>query len=320
VTLATGDPTSAPDESRAAIVALSPRAIVWRALRRDRVAVTALTFLAILVLAAIFAPVVLKIVGAPGPNVQDPNSLNDYGLPTGPSLDHLMGVDNLGRDIFARVLYGARVSLEVAVLSTGLATLIGTFFGTIAGYFGGITDVVIARSMDVMLAFPVLLLAIGISSSCSGANGCLEGTVRPGIVVVVVVIAAAGTPYIGRIVRGQVMSVRQREFVEAARAVGFSDARIMFGEILPNVAGPLIVYVTFIIPTNILYEAALSFLGVGIQPPNPSWGSMIADAIPTFQTAWWFMAFPGLALLFTVLAFNLLGDALQDALRSGNIE
>jgi peptide/nickel transport system permease protein len=301
----------------AAEIARSPRQIVWRALRNDRVAMLSLGVLALLVLLAVFAPLVLRLVGAPGPDVQDPAALNGYGLPTGPSSAHLFGVDNLGRDVFSRVIYGARVSLEVAVVATGLATLLGTAAGMAAAFYGGLVDTLISRAMDVMLAFPVLLLALGIASSCSGPSGCIDGTVRPGITVVIFVIASAGWPYVGRIVRGQVLSLRKREFVEAAESIGLPGRRIIFSEILPNLTGPLIVYVTLIIPTNILFEAALSFLGVGIQPPSPSWGSMIASAIPDFQNAWWFMLFPGLALLITVLAFNLLGDSLQDAVRTG---
>jgi ABC-type dipeptide/oligopeptide/nickel transport system permease subunit len=304
----------------AAPVARTPRQIIWRSVRQDRVAMASLAFLALLVAVALLAPLILKLLGVPGPNVQNSSTLNGIGLPSGPSLAHPFGVDNLGRDVLARVLYGARVSLEVAVLATGLATLLGTAAGTVAAYYGGWVDTVIARTMDVVLSFPVLLLALGIASSCSGAKGCVLGIVRPGITVVVFVIASAGWPYIGRIIRGQVLSLRRREYVEAAASIGLSDWRIMVGELLPNLTGPLIVYVTLMVPTNILFEAALSFLGVGIQPPNPSWGSMIAQAIPTFQSAWWFMAFPGLALLLTVLAFNLLGDALQDAVRSGGVD
>jgi peptide/nickel transport system permease protein len=309
----------APEPLGTGDVARSPRQLIWRALRHDRVAMASLAFLLALVAAAVLAPVLLDILGAPGPNTQDPAALSAYGLPSGPSSAHLLGVDNLGRDVLARILYGARASLEVAVLATTLATVVGTIAGTVAGFYGGVVDTLISRAMDVVLAFPVLLLALGIASSCSRQAGCLGGVLRPGITVVIFVIASAGWPYIGRIVRGQVLSLRRREFVEAAEAIGLPGWRIMVSEILPNLAGPLIVYVTLIIPTNILFEAALSFLGVGIQPPQASWGSMIADAIPVFQVAWWFMVFPGVALLLTVLAFNLLGDALQDAIRSGGV-
>jgi peptide/nickel transport system permease protein len=186
--------------------------------------------------------------------------------------------------------------------------------GMVAGYFGGWTDSVLARFMDVMLGFPSLLLGIGLASACSLGNGCLGGLIHPGLTVVIVVIALATFPYIARIIRGQVLSLRQKEFVEAAQSLGASDRRIIFRQILPNLVAPIIVYSTLIIPQNILFEAALSFLGVGVQPPQASWGQMIGDAIGIFSDAWWYMFFPGAAIVLTVLAFNLVGDGLQDAL------
>jgi len=310
----TGGGTAGATVAAVAPVARSPRQLVWSRLRCDRVAMVALGFLVLLALTALLAPLIVKLLGLTPPNEQSTAALDAFGLPTGPSASHPMGVDNLGRDIFARVLYGARVSLEVALISTAIALVLGTIVGTLAAYYGGFVDTVLSRGLDVVLAFPVFLLALGMAASCSTAAGCLGGAVKPGLGVVIFVIAFASWPYVGRLVRGQVLSLRRREFVEAARGLGFSDARVMFGELLPNLSGPLIVYATLIIPTNILFEAALSFLGVGVQPPDASWGSMIADAISRFDSAWWFMLFPGLALLATVLAFNLLGDALQDAL------
>ena len=168
--------------------------------------------------------------------------------------------------------------------------------------------------MDIVLAFPVLLLGLGLAAACSGADGCVGGLIQPGLPVVIFVIVLANWPYIARIIRGQVLSLREKEFVEAARSLGASDRRIIFREILPNLVAPIIVYATLLIPANILFEAALSFLGVGVQPPHARWGAMISDATTIFDNAWWFMLFPGLALLLTVLAFNLVGDGLQDAL------
>jgi peptide/nickel transport system permease protein len=165
-----------------------------------------------------------------------------------------------------------------------------------------------------VLSFPVLLLALGLAAACSLGDGCLGGLIEPGLPVVIFVIALVNWVYIARIIRGQTLSLREKEFVEAARATGASNARIMFREILPNLVAPIIVYSTLIIPLNILFEAALSFLGVGVQPPDPSWGEMIAKAADVFDIAWWYMFFPGAALVLTVLAFNLLGDGLQDAL------
>jgi peptide/nickel transport system permease protein len=266
------------------------------------------------VMAAILAPLIIKLMGIPGPNVQNPKALDEFGTPTGPSADHPFGVDTLGRDVFARVLYGARVSLEVAIIATALSVTIGVIVGMTAGYYGSWIDTALSRLIDVLLAFPILLLALGLASACSLGNGCLGGLVKPGLTVVIFVISFVSWTYIGRIIRGQVLSLREREFVEASASLGASNRRILFREILPNLVAPIIVYSTLIIPQNILFEAALSFLGVGVQPPNASWGAMIADATSIFDTAWWYMLFPGAALLLTVLAFNLLGDGLQDAL------
>jgi peptide/nickel transport system permease protein len=166
----------------------------------------------------------------------------------------------------------------------------------------------------VVLAFPILLLGLGLAAACSGANGCFQGLIQPGLPVVITVIAIINWTYIARIVRGQVLSLREKEFVEAARSLGASNTRIILREILPNLVAPLIVYASLLIPANILLEAALSFLGVGVAAGTASWGGMISEATSLFPDAWWFMLFPGLALLFTALAFNLLGDGLQDAL------
>jgi peptide/nickel transport system permease protein len=296
------------------ITARSPLQLFWRRFRSDRVAVASLCFIVLLILVAVFAGPIVSLLGVSGPNQQNIHALDIFGQPTGPSSAHPFGVDELGRDILARVIYGSRISLEVAFISTGVAVLIGTVVGTAAGYFRGWVDSLLARLMDIALAFPILLLAIGLAAACSLGKGCLGGLITPGRVTLIVVIAISSWPYIGRIVRGQVLSIREKEFVDAARSLGASNTRIMVREILPNLVAPIIVYTSLILPTNILYEAALSFLGVGIQPPTASWGQMIAAASGTFDTAWWYMVFPGVALVLTVLAFNLVGDGLQDAL------
>ena len=310
-----GDPLAVALPGSGDITARSPLQLFWARFRRDRVAVGALAVIALLVVVAVAAPLIVKLAGVSGPNVQDSSTLEPmFGNPTGPSGDHPLGVDDLGRDIFARVVYGARVSLEVALLATLLSMLIGVAVGMIAGYYRGWQDAVLSRIIDVVLAFPILLLAVGIASACSLGNGCLGGTIKPGLSVVILVIVVVNWTYIARIIRGQVLSLREKEFVEAARSLGASDRRILTRDVLPNLVAPIVVYSTLLIPQNILLEAALSFLGVGVQSPDASWGAMIAKAIPTFDSAWWFMAFPGMALLLTVLAFNLLGDGLQDAL------
>jgi len=300
------------DAAAAEIAARSPLQLFWSRLRRDKVALVALGVIVLMLLIAIFAPLVVKIVGAPNPNTQNDNLLDDFGSPTGPSSSHWFGVDDRGRDVFSRVVYGSRVSLEAALISTALIVLIGVTAGLTTGYFRGRVDTLLSRVMDLFLAFPVLVLAVGLGVAC--ADGCLGGLIQPGLTVVIFVITLTTWPYMARIVRGQVLSLREREFVEASRSLGASDRRIIFREILPNLVAPIIVYATILIPQNIIYEASLSFLGVGIDPSKPSWGGMISDATSIFQDAWWFMVFPGLALLITVLAFNIVGDGLQDAL------
>jgi ABC-type dipeptide/oligopeptide/nickel transport system permease subunit len=296
------------------ITARSPMQLFWRRLRRDKVAMAALGFIIVLVFVAIFSPLIVELAGVSGPRDQNSEALDVFGTPTGPSSEHPFGVDRLGRDIFARTVYGARVSLEVALISTGIAVCIGTVVGLVAGFYRGWTDTILSRLTDVVLAFPILLLGLGLAAACSGANGCFRGLIQPGLPVVIMVIAIINWTYIARIVRGQVLSLREKEFVEAARSLGAGNGRILAREILPNLFAPLIVYSSLLIPANILLEAALSFLGVGVSGGTPSWGGMISEATSLFPDAWWFMLFPGLALLLTVLAFNLVGDGLQDAL------
>ena len=298
----------------------TPWQLFWKRFLEDKLALGALVFIVLLVLIAIFAPVVCDIVGAPGPDERDTAALDPvYALPTGPSADHLFGIDQLGRDVFSRTVYGARVSLIVAFAATFIATVLGIVAGLLAGYFRGWTDTLISRFVDVLLAIPYLLLATGLAAACTlgqtsgGGAGCLGGLIKPGIGVVIAVIAFTSWTYMARIVRGQTLSLREKEFVEASRSMGASHTRIVFRELLPNLTAPIIVYASILIPQVILYEAALSFLGVGVTD-QPSWGQMISDATPVFSDAWWYMLFPGLALLFTVLAFNFVGDAMQDAL------
>jgi len=305
-----------------AIAARTPQQLFWRRFKEDRLAMASLVFLAILIFVAIFAPLIVKLVGAPGPNAEDQSALNaTFATATGPSSAHIMGVDGIGRDVFSRVVYGARVSLIVAFAATLLATVVGVVAGVVAGYFRGWIDTIVSRTVDVLLAIPYLMLAIGLAAACTftsgkgGASnaGCLGGLIKPGLGVVIFVIAVTSWTYMARIVRGQTLSLREKEFIEAARASGAGHTRIVFRELLPNLTAPIIVYASILIPQVILYEAALSFLGVGVVN-QPSWGQMIADATRDFNTYWWYMLFPGIALLLTVLAFNLVGDAMQDAL------
>lgn len=299
------------------IAGRSPRQLFWSRLRQDRVALVSLGFIVFLILIAIAAPLVVSVLGLPGPNVQNLNLTDSFGSPLGPSLAHPFGVDSLGEDVMSRVIYGTRVALEVGIIGTGISTVIGVAIGMLAGFYRGWVDTGLSRLIDVVLSIPVLLLGLGLGAACS-VRGCVKGLIQPGLGTILFIVALATWPYIARLVRGLVLSMREREFVEAARALGASDARIMFREILPNLAAPIIVYASLLVPVTILLEASLSFLGVGIRPPTASWGQMIAAATPIFNTAWWYMVFPGAALLLTVLAFNLLGDGLQDALNPRN--
>lgn len=298
---------------KAPVAARSPLQLFWRRFRRDKVSMAAAAFIVLLILMAILATPIRNLVGAPDPNATSTEALDIFGLPTGPSSEHLFGVDEIGRDVFSRVLSGAQVSLIVAFIGTGLSVTIGVTLGMIAGYYRGWVDTLIARTIDILLAFPVLLLGLGLASACSTKEGCLGGLLQPGLPVVLAIIVIANWPYVARIIRGQVLSLREKEFVEASLSLGASNRRIIFREILPNLVAPIIVYTTLFIPANILLEAALSFLGVGVQD-RATWGGMLSQAAGTFDTAWWFMVFPGMALLLTVLAFNLVGDGMQDAL------
>jgi ABC-type dipeptide/oligopeptide/nickel transport system permease subunit len=299
------------------IAARSPLQLFWRRLRQDRVALASAIFIVLLIVIALAAPLVVKVLGLPGPNVENLNLTDEFGSPLGPTGAHPFGVDQLGHDVLARVIYGTRVSLEVGIIGTAISTVIGVIVGMLAGFYRGWVDVALSRFIDVVLSIPLLLLGIGVGAACA-VRGCVNGLIQPGLGVIIFLISVATWPYMARIVRGLVLSLREREFVEASRALGASDFRIMFREILPNLTAPIIVYASLSVPTNILIEAALSFLGVGIRPPTASWGQMIASATPIFNIAWWYMVFPGTALLLTVLAFNLLGEGLRDALNPRN--
>lgn len=299
-----------------AVVGRTPWQLFWRRFRQDRFAFAGIWFILVLVVMAFGAPLIAKYGPHHTPAQLFPfEALNDIGLPVGPSKHFWFGADSFGRDLFVQVIYGARTSLIVALGATGLEIVLGIIFGVLAGFYGGKVDTVVSRIMDIMLALPVLLLAIGLVAACGfQKNGCLGGLIQPGLPLIIYVIGFFGWPYIARIVRGQVLSLREREFVEAARASGAGDFRIMMREIFPGVIAPIIVYSTLIIPTNILFESTLSFLGIGVPPSTPSWGQEISNATQIFQVAWWTMFFPGIFLLATTLAFNLVGDGLRDAL------
>jgi peptide/nickel transport system permease protein len=286
--------------------------------KQDKAAMAGAVMLAVLVVLALAAPLLSRLVGH-GPNelFGDEMLTSDIGLPKGPNADFWFGGDSVGRDVFVRVIYGARTSLTVAIVATGVATIVGVTLGMTAGFRGGKTDTFISRVIDIVLSMPLLVVAIGVASVCSvSSNGCLGGLLQPGLSLVIGVIALFTWPNMARLVRGQTLTLREREFVEAARSLGARSSRIMFRELLPNLLAPILVYATLLVPANILFEAALSFLGVGVPQSTPSWGRMLAEAASgqIFTVAWWMMVFPGVFLLATTLSFNLVGDGLRDAL------
>jgi peptide/nickel transport system permease protein len=272
----------------------------------------------LLIVVAILAPVITSLVGQ-SPNLHHEDLIDPlFSVPKGAlggiSGDHLLGVEPVsGRDVFARTIYGARVSLLVGFLAAVVAIVVGSVLGVLAGYFGGWLDSVISRIMDMLLSFPQLLFIIALVSVMPNSMLGLTGTgVR--IFVMILVIGFFGWPYVGRVVRGQTLSLREREYVDAARSLGAGRFYILFKELLPNLVAPIIVYATMMIPTNILTEAALSFLGVGVKQPTSSWGQMLSSALSYYESDPMYMIVPGVAIFITVLSFNLFGDGVRDAL------
>ncbi|MFC5906734.1 ABC transporter permease [Streptacidiphilus monticola] len=304
----------------AKIIGRSPGRIAWERLKKDKVALAGGVVVVLLILVGVLAPVLTGILGVT-PNDTHTDLLDKslgIGTPAGSfggvSSSHIFGVDPVfGHDIFARIVYGAQVSLLVAFGAALLAVIIGVLLGMAAGFFGGWVDSAISRTMDILLAFPQLLFSIALVSVLPDKLFGLSGS-APRIMVLIFVIGFFGWPYIGRIVRGQTLSLREREFIEAARSLGAGRVTILLKELLPNLVAPILVYTTLMIPTNILNEAALSFLGVGVKPPTPSWGQMLSDSVQYYTIDPTYMVIPGLAIFITVLSFNLFGDGLRDAL------
>ena len=265
----------------------------WKRLRRNKLALIGLSIVILLILIAILAPFI---------SPYDPTIRIKADSSLGPSRIHLFGTDLLGRDIFSRVIYGSRVSIEVGIIAVGISVIIGLILGALSGYFGNIPDTVIMRIADIFFAFPYILGAIAIMT-----------ILGPGIVNIFIAIGILGWASFARIFRGSILSIKNKEYIEAARALGASNYRIITKHIFPNAFAPIIVYATMNVGTAIIVEAALSFLGIGVQPPTPAWGKMLADSLEYIDTAPWMMLFPGLAILITVLGFVLLGDGLRDA-------
>lgn len=279
--------------------------LTMRRLVRDPASVGSAVVIVLAVLFAVCAPLVAQWVGH-GPTEQfRETGLSSAGIPVGPNAEFLLGTDQLGRDVFVRLAYGARVSLLVGVMASLIASAIGVIVGTIAGFFGGVVDTVLSRIIDLVMSVPFLLVAIALVSVLGSSLG-----------LSIAVIVFFSWASLARVIRGQVLAIREREFIEAARSLGESRWSMMFRDVMPNLVVPIIVYTTLMIPAAIVFEATLSFLGLGIVPPTPSWGNMLADAAngSMYLVAPWMVLVPGLALLALTLAFNLLGDGLRDAL------
>ena len=273
----------------------------WRRLRRNKLAVFGFCWIVFIVLVALTADLwVPRVLGSPT-FVDTTTTATMSRIP--PSLEHLFGTDSLGRDEMARVIYGARISLAIGVLAMSISLIIGLVLGTTAAYFGGIWDSIIMRATDIFMAFPYILFAIA-----------LLAALGPSFINMFLAIGLIGWTSIARVIRSVILQIKENDYVSAARALGASNLRIVLRHILPNSIAPVVVYATMGIGTAVISEAALSFLGLGIQPPTPSWGLMIAEAQQYLYIAPWLVAFPGLAILLTVLSFTLLGDGLRDAM------
>jgi peptide/nickel transport system permease protein len=298
--------------------------IARRRLSHDKVAIVAATFIVVLALVALLARQLTNIFGqkpntihnAPPHDLLDPGTQMPMGHYGGITANHLLGVTpQLGQDVLAQLIYGARTSLIIGILATALSIVLGVAAGLAAGYYRGATDSILSRVMDMLLSFPTLLFSLALLSIFQDVPSFLGLSGTPlRFAVIVFVLGFFSFPYIGRIVRGQVLSLREKEFVEAARSLGASNYRIMTREIMPNLVGPILVYSTLAIPNNILGEAGLSYLGVGVPVGTSSWGHMLSDAGQYFEIDPFYLFVPGLTLFLTVLAFNLLGDGLRDAL------
>ncbi len=300
----TPEPLSQPVEELLTAAELSYWRMVWRRLRRDRTAMTGAVLVVVLVLSSLLAPVL-----APhNPDLQFRDGLTELGEPMPSTLlqgswKFPLGTDANGRDLLSRILYGARVSLLVGVLANAIAVGLGMVIGSTAGFIGGVVEAVLMRFTDIMMAFPTLLLAM-----------TLVAILKPSLWIIILVIGAVYWTWIARVVYGQVVALRERDFITASRALGSGKLRILARHVLPQLVPTLVVWGSLGIATNVMLEASLSFLGIGVQPPTPSWGGMIQEAQSYYRTAPWMVIFPGLAIMITVFAFNLLGDGLRDAL------
>jgi peptide/nickel transport system permease protein len=335
-----------PEEKREEVAGRSLRSMAWGRLRRDKGAMISLAVILFVVLVAVFAGVITKVMGV---DTQYPTeaqlakliSTENGGMPagwtptcakgfqgfafscSGISLQHPFGVEpGSGRDLFAMLIFGSRISLFVATLSTIFVVVFGLVLGTMAGYLGGWFDATLGRVMDLLLSFPTLLMLLVLTPVFVDRlqKRGLQGN-QARIVYMIVFFALFSWPYLARIIRGQVISLREREFVESARAMGASSRRIIFKELIPNLWAPILVYSSLLLPSFIAFEAALSYLGVGVAPPSTTWGRMLGDSVSYFTVMPWYLFIPGMYLFIVVLAFNVFGDAVRDALdpRAGRV-
>lgn len=265
-----------------------------KALFKNKLALAGGGIVLVLTLVAVFAPLIAPY---------DPASIDIGNLLAPPSRAHLMGTDQLGRDVFSRIVYGSRISLVIGFIAVGIATAIGLLFGSVAGFYGGRIDALITRFIDVMLCFPTFFLILAVIA-----------LLEPSIYNIMAVIGITGWMGVARLIRAEILSLKEREFVQAARACGASNLRIITRHLIPNAIGPVLVSATLGVAAAILTESSLSFLGIGVQPPTPSWGNILTEGKAALGIGWWLMLFPGVAILITVLGYNLLGEGIRDTL------
>lgn len=246
------------------------------------------------VIVALFAPLIAPY---------DPGQIDIENILTGPSREHILGTDSLGRDLFSRMVYGTRISLLVGFIAVGIAAVIGVMFGSVAGYYGRWVDAVIMRFVDIMLCFPTFFLILAVIA-----------LLEPGIINIMIIIGVTSWMGVARLIRAEILSLKQRDFIYAERAIGASDLRIIARHLIPNAMAPVLVSITLGVAAAILVESSLSFLGIGVQPPTPSWGNILSEGKSVMGAAWWMLMFPGLAIFITVLGYNLLGEGIREKL------